>query len=229
MNVVDSSGWLEYFADGPNAAFFAAAIEKPVELVVPTISLYEVFKRVLQQRDHGAALQVVAVDTIQRGNHRRMQRRRLRLTQQGRSRGQCGIDTFAYQPGDTTHALVDQTGDARGRAGERLADRQRASADIAMHGLDHIRDTVHGVDRQTTDTTQVIAVAPRMRRACAGSGLRVHGLPFDFGFLYLHSVGSGAIARRELANASRLGCNRGALRRRRTRKRTRTVHASFIP
>jgi predicted nucleic acid-binding protein len=61
MNVVDSSGWLEYFADGPNAAFFAAAIEKPVELVVPTISLYEVFKRVLQQRDHGAALQVVAV------------------------------------------------------------------------------------------------------------------------------------------------------------------------
>jgi predicted nucleic acid-binding protein len=61
VNVVDSSGWLEYFADGPNAAFFAAAIEKPAGLVVPTISLYEVFKRVLQQRDHGAALQVVAV------------------------------------------------------------------------------------------------------------------------------------------------------------------------
>ena len=61
MNVVDSSGWLEYFADGPNAAFFAAAIEKPANLVVPTISLYEVFKRVLQQRDHGDALQVVAV------------------------------------------------------------------------------------------------------------------------------------------------------------------------
>ncbi len=61
MNVVDSSGWLEYFADGPNAGFFATAIEKPVDLVVPTISLYEVFKRVLQQRDHGAALQVVAV------------------------------------------------------------------------------------------------------------------------------------------------------------------------
>jgi toxin FitB len=61
VNVVDSSGWLEYFADGPNAAFFAAAIEKPANLVVPTISLYEVFKRVLQQRDHGEALQVVAV------------------------------------------------------------------------------------------------------------------------------------------------------------------------
>lgn len=61
MNVVDSSGWLEYFADGPNAAFFAKAIEKTADLVVPTVSLYEVFKRVLQQRGDGDALQAVAV------------------------------------------------------------------------------------------------------------------------------------------------------------------------
>jgi predicted nucleic acid-binding protein len=61
MNVVDSSGWLEYFAEGPNAAFFAPAIEKPSELLVPTISLYEVFKRVLQQRDEGQALRAAAV------------------------------------------------------------------------------------------------------------------------------------------------------------------------
>lgn len=60
-NVVDSSGWLEYFADGPGAGFFAAAIERPEKLVVPTISLYEVFKRILQQRDESAALQAVAV------------------------------------------------------------------------------------------------------------------------------------------------------------------------
>ncbi len=60
MNVVDSSGWLEYFADGPNADFFAPAIEQVSELVVPSISLYEVFKRVLQQRGEGAALQAVA-------------------------------------------------------------------------------------------------------------------------------------------------------------------------
>jgi len=61
VNVVDSSGWLEYFADGPNAAFFVPAIEATRELLVPTLSLYEVFKRVLQQRGEGQALQAVAL------------------------------------------------------------------------------------------------------------------------------------------------------------------------
>jgi predicted nucleic acid-binding protein len=61
MNVVDSSGWLEYFADGPNAGFFAPAAEDLDHLVVPTISLYEVFKRVLQQSTEGAALQAIAI------------------------------------------------------------------------------------------------------------------------------------------------------------------------
>lgn len=61
MNVVDSSAWLEYFADGPNAKHFAAVIEKPDSLLVPSITLLEVFKRVAQQRDEGAALQCVAV------------------------------------------------------------------------------------------------------------------------------------------------------------------------
>jgi predicted nucleic acid-binding protein len=61
MNVVDSSGWLEYFADGPNADFFAPAVESLAELVVPSISIYEVFKRVLQQRDESDALQAIAV------------------------------------------------------------------------------------------------------------------------------------------------------------------------
>jgi predicted nucleic acid-binding protein len=52
---------LEYFADGPNASFFEAAIEATDELVVPTISLYEVFKRVLQQRGEGKALEAAAL------------------------------------------------------------------------------------------------------------------------------------------------------------------------
>lgn len=65
MNLVDSSGWLEYFANGPKADFFAQAIENIEELVVPTISLYEVFKRILQQRSESDALQAIA--TMQQG------------------------------------------------------------------------------------------------------------------------------------------------------------------
>jgi len=60
MNVVDSSGWLEFFADGPNASFFAPAIQKPAELLVPTVSIYEVFKRILQQKEETDALRAVA-------------------------------------------------------------------------------------------------------------------------------------------------------------------------
>jgi len=61
MNVVDSSGWLEYFADADNANFFTEAIEDTENLVVPTLSIYEVFKRVCQQRGEGEALRAVAV------------------------------------------------------------------------------------------------------------------------------------------------------------------------
>ena len=61
MNVVDSSGWLEYFAGGPNAEFFAAAIEDTEHLVVPVVSLYEVFKRIAIQRGEGDALRAIAL------------------------------------------------------------------------------------------------------------------------------------------------------------------------
>lgn len=60
MNLVDSSAWLEYFAAGPNAAFFAPAIEKTSDLIVPTIVVFEVYKRVCQQRDRHAALEATA-------------------------------------------------------------------------------------------------------------------------------------------------------------------------
>jgi len=49
MNIVDSSGWLEYFAEGSNAKFFAPAIEDTKNLLVPVICMYEVFKKLLQQ------------------------------------------------------------------------------------------------------------------------------------------------------------------------------------
>jgi predicted nucleic acid-binding protein len=65
MNVVDSSAWLEYFANGPNASFFTPPIEDLERLIVPSVTIYEVFKRVLQQRDEGQALQAVA--TMQQG------------------------------------------------------------------------------------------------------------------------------------------------------------------
>ena len=47
MNIVDSSGWLEYFADGENADFFAPIIEDTENLIVPAVIIYEVFKRIL--------------------------------------------------------------------------------------------------------------------------------------------------------------------------------------
>lgn len=61
MNVVDSSGWLEFFGDGPNADFFAVPLSEPQKLIVPALSVFEVFKRVLQQRDEAAALQAAAL------------------------------------------------------------------------------------------------------------------------------------------------------------------------
>lgn len=61
MNVVDSSGWLEYFAGGRNAEFFAAPLEDARRLVVPTICLLEVYRRVNQQRGRDAALQAVGL------------------------------------------------------------------------------------------------------------------------------------------------------------------------
>jgi predicted nucleic acid-binding protein len=61
VNLVDSSAWLEYFADGPEAGRFAAAIEDVARLLVPTIVLLEVTRRVMQQRGEDEALQVAAL------------------------------------------------------------------------------------------------------------------------------------------------------------------------
>jgi len=61
MNVVDSCGWLEYFSDGPNAEKFAEPILETTSLIVPTLSMYEVFKVALREKGEDAALQVVAI------------------------------------------------------------------------------------------------------------------------------------------------------------------------
>ncbi|MDA8090094.1 MAG: type II toxin-antitoxin system VapC family toxin [Nitrospiraceae bacterium] len=61
MNLVDSCGWLEYLADGPNAGFFSEPLENQEKLLVPTICITEVFKRILQQSGEDAALQAAVL------------------------------------------------------------------------------------------------------------------------------------------------------------------------
>jgi toxin FitB len=60
VNLVDSSAWLEYFADGPNAGFFESPITRKSELIVPTVVIIEVCKRILQQRGEEEALRAVS-------------------------------------------------------------------------------------------------------------------------------------------------------------------------
>lgn len=60
MNIVDSSAWLEYFANSGNAKNFEKIIENKSKLLVPTVILYEVFKKILLERDKNSALTVLA-------------------------------------------------------------------------------------------------------------------------------------------------------------------------
>ena len=64
MNVVDSSGWLEYFARGTNASFFAPVVKATDNLVVPTVCMHEVFKRLLAQRGEEGALQATGIMSL---------------------------------------------------------------------------------------------------------------------------------------------------------------------
>ena len=61
MNLVDSSGWLEYLADSKNAKLFAPAIEKTDELIVSTINIYEIYKKILLEKDENSAIQVIGL------------------------------------------------------------------------------------------------------------------------------------------------------------------------
>ncbi len=60
-NVVDSSGWLEYFTDSDRASLFSSAIEDTENLIVPVICIYEVFKKVLRERGEDEALQIASM------------------------------------------------------------------------------------------------------------------------------------------------------------------------
>jgi predicted nucleic acid-binding protein len=65
MNVVDSSAWLEYFAGSVYAERFQKAIENTPRLIVPVITIYEVFKKIIFQRDENSAL--IAIAHMQQG------------------------------------------------------------------------------------------------------------------------------------------------------------------
>ena len=60
MNVVDSSGWIEYFVGGPNAGFFERPIHETGKLLVPSVTVLEVYRYVLSERGRGDALTVAA-------------------------------------------------------------------------------------------------------------------------------------------------------------------------
>lgn len=60
MNLVDASGWLEYFADGPDAAFIAQTLQETETLVVSVVTILEVFERICRRHGEGEALQAAA-------------------------------------------------------------------------------------------------------------------------------------------------------------------------
>ncbi|MCK4766038.1 MAG: type II toxin-antitoxin system VapC family toxin [Candidatus Aminicenantes bacterium] len=60
MTIIDSSGWLEYFAGGTNAAFFAEAIKNNRDIIVPTIILYELWKKISREKGENKAIELVA-------------------------------------------------------------------------------------------------------------------------------------------------------------------------
>jgi len=60
LNIVDSSGWIEYFADSKKANNFSKPIENTIELIVPSIILFEVFKKLLAELDEDIALTAIA-------------------------------------------------------------------------------------------------------------------------------------------------------------------------
>jgi predicted nucleic acid-binding protein len=60
VNIVDTSGWIEYFFDGENADIFAPLLEDTRRLAVPVICIYEVYKKISLVADEAKALRAIA-------------------------------------------------------------------------------------------------------------------------------------------------------------------------
>lgn len=61
MIVIDSSGWLEFFGDGPHAEEFAGRLRNPGDILTPTVALYEVYKVAKRDRSEDEAVRAVAM------------------------------------------------------------------------------------------------------------------------------------------------------------------------
>jgi len=60
MNIVDSCAWLAFFADEPNARHYLPPLQDSDSLIVPSITIYEVFKVVLRESNENEAIQSIA-------------------------------------------------------------------------------------------------------------------------------------------------------------------------
>lgn len=60
MSLVDSVGWIEFFTDGPLAGAYAKHLRKPEDVVVPTVVLYEVYKKIKSEKGEDSALMAMA-------------------------------------------------------------------------------------------------------------------------------------------------------------------------
>ncbi len=61
MRLVDSSGWIEFFTDGPHAREYARHLKDPTRVITPTIVLYEVYKKIKRERTEEEALSAVSI------------------------------------------------------------------------------------------------------------------------------------------------------------------------
>ena len=61
MNLIDSSCWLEYFTDSKNAKIYTSVIEDIENVMISTINIYEVFRKVLKERDENTALEIISI------------------------------------------------------------------------------------------------------------------------------------------------------------------------
>lgn len=105
MNVVDSCGWLEYFANGANADFFALAIENAQDLIVPHIVVFEVSKRL--RHLYGDSGEAQGMSFLEKGRLVGGDMALMRLAARAAKNHQLAMaDAIIWQTAQTHHAQL---------------------------------------------------------------------------------------------------------------------------